>query len=130
MRHGFLPVEAESVDSVILTMLCAFQLVVPLDLAYIVLLFFISGLFLLYVRCDFYLLIVVLVDVRVDECMYVCAHECVVCCVYVHIQAQDPYHVSFLSYSPPYFETWFHTEPRTHVLTRPPDQHCRNPPPP
>lgn len=84
-RHGFLPVEAESVDSVILATLCAFQLIVPLDLAYIFLpfFFFISGLFLLYARCDFYLLIVVLVDVRVDECMYLCAHECVVCCVYV-----------------------------------------------
>lgn len=60
----------------------------------------------------------------------VCTGMCSVLCICVHVQAQDPYHVSFLSYSPPYFETWFLTEPRAHVLTRPPDQHPRNPPPP
>lgn len=41
MRHGFLPVEAESADVVIPAMLCAFQLVVPLDLAYSFLLLYI-----------------------------------------------------------------------------------------
>lgn len=40
MRHGFLPVEAESADADIPATLCAFQLVVPLDLAYSFLLFF------------------------------------------------------------------------------------------
>lgn len=40
MRHGFLPVEAESADADIPAMLCAFQLVVPLDLAYSFFVFF------------------------------------------------------------------------------------------
>lgn len=42
MRHGFLPVEAESADADIPAMLCAFQLVVPLDLAYSFFGFFLS----------------------------------------------------------------------------------------